>query len=172
VARGRGAVTSVSGPASRGEGTARRASLLAAAMIGVGLMAAVDEIVFHQLLAWHHFYDGASGDVALMSDGLLHAAELVLVVGGFFWFADLRRRRALAPRSAWAGAFLGAGAFQLFDGLVNHKVLGLHEVRYGVDVLPYDLAWNGAGVVLLLVGVVLAVRSRGEGAARAAVPGA
>jgi uncharacterized membrane protein len=35
-------------------------------------------------------------------------------------------------------------------------------VRYGVDTLPYDLAWNGAAVVLLLVGTVLAVRSRGE----------
>jgi uncharacterized membrane protein len=154
----------VDGPASGGEGTARRASLLAAATIGVGLMAAVDEIVFHQLLAWHHFYDGSSDEVALLSDGLLHAAELVLLVGGFFWFADLRRRRVLAPRSAWAGAFLGLGAFQVFDGVVNHKVLGLHEVRYGVEILPYDVAWVSAGLVLLLVGVVLAVRSRGEGA--------
>ncbi|WP_253181937.1 DUF2243 domain-containing protein [Cellulosimicrobium cellulans] len=153
-----------------GARSARRASMLATALIGVGVMAAVDEIVFHQLLAWHHFYDRSTTDVALLSDGLLHAAELVLVVGGFFWFADLRRRRALAPRSAWAGAFLGLGGFQLFDGLVNHKVLGLHEVRYGVDLLPYDLAWNGAGLVLLAVGVVLAVRSRGEGAAP--VPGA
>lgn len=154
------------GPTSVGDArSARRASMLATALIGVGVMAAVDEIVFHQLLAWHHFYDRSTGDVALLSDGLLHAAELVLVVGGFFWFADLRRRRALAPRSAWAGAFLGAGGFQLFDGLVNHKVLGLHEVRYGVDLLPYDVAWNGAGLVLLAVGVVLALRSRGEGAA-------
>nr|WP_255371726.1 DUF2243 domain-containing protein [Cellulosimicrobium sp. CUA-896] len=65
------------------------------------------------------------------------------------------------PRSAWAGAFLGAGGFQLFDGVVNHKVLGLHEVRYGVEILPYDLVWNGAGLVLVAVGVVLAVRARG-----------
>ncbi|MCF6734633.1 DUF2243 domain-containing protein [Blastococcus sp. KM273129] len=141
----------------------RRRSLLVAAVIGIGLMAAVDEIVFHQVLAWHHFYDRSTSSVALMSDGLLHAAELVLLVAGFFLFADLRRRHALAPRSAWAGLFLGLGGFQLFDGLVDHKVLRVHQVRYGVDLLPYDLAWNAAGGVLLLVGVVLAVRSRDEG---------
>ena len=145
-----------------GRARVRRRSLLAGAMIGVGVMAAVDEIVFHQLLAWHHFYDRSTSDVALMSDGLLHAGELVLVVGGFFLVADLRRSRMLATGSAWAGAFLGLGGFQLFDGLVNHKVLRLHQVRYGVDLLAYDLAWNLAGAVLLLIGLVLTVRSRAE----------
>ncbi|MGY1984896.1 DUF2243 domain-containing protein [Blastococcus sp. SYSU DS0669] len=152
-------------------GPDRRRSMLVAAVIGVGLMAAIDEIVFHQLLAWHHFYDRSSGSVALMSDGLLHAAELILLVAGFFLFADLRRRQALAPRSAWAGLFLGLGGFQLFDGLVDHKVLRVHQIRYGVDLLPYDLAWNVGGGVLVVIGVVLAVRSRDEGrAARAAGP--
>jgi len=139
----------------------RPRSLWVCALIGIGLMAAVDEIVFHQILAWHHFYDRSTGDIALMSDGLLHAAELVILVAGLFLFADLRRKDALAPRSAWAGLLLGLGGFQLFDGIINHKVLRLHQVRYDVDTLPYDLAWNGAGLALLLVGVVLALRSRG-----------
>jgi hypothetical protein len=33
-------------------------------------------------------------------------------------------------------------------------------VRYGVDLLPYDLAWTGAALVLLLVGAGLAFRGR------------
>ena len=145
----------------------RRRTLLFTGMIGAGLMAAVDVIVFHQLLAWHHFYDGSTRDVALLSDGLLHAAELaVLGVGGFL-LAGLRRRAAPAPASARAGFFLGAGGFQLFDGLVHHKVLRLHQVRYGVDPLPYDLAWNLVGLALLLAGGVLLVRSRHEGATTA-----
>ena len=134
-----------------------------AAMIGVGLMAAVDEIVFHQVLGWHHFVDRSTGAVGLASDGLLHAVELVLLVAGAFGLADLGRRGALAVRSAWSGAVLGAGGFQLFDGVVDHKVLRLHEIRYDVDLLPYDLAWNGAAVALLAVGAVLAARSRDEG---------
>ncbi|WP_258951284.1 DUF2243 domain-containing protein [Lentzea californiensis] len=130
------------------------------AVIGAALMAAVDEIVFHQILAWHHFFDRSTPAVGLVSDGLLHTAELLGLVAGFVLYADLRRRDALAPAHAWAGLFLGLGGFQLFDGIVDHKVLRLHQVRYGVDLLVYDLVWNGAALALLAVGIVLAVRAR------------
>ncbi len=135
-------------------------SLWAALLIGVGIMAAVDEIIFHQVLGWHHFYDLATPMVGLLSDGLLHAAELIAIVAGLFLVADLQRQRALAPLWAWAGFFLGAGGFQLFDGIINHKLLRLHQIRYGVWLLPYDLAWNAVGLVLLLGGAVLALRAR------------
>lgn len=135
-------------------------SLWVTALIGVGVMAAIDEIVFHQVLGWHHFYDRSTTEVGLLSDGLLHAAELAIIVGGFFLFADLRRRDALAPPWAWAGFFIGAGAFQVFDGIVDHKLLRVHQVRYDVELLPYDLAWNASGVALLLVGLALVARAR------------
>lgn len=139
-----------------------RRSMLAAGLIGVGVTAAVDEIVFHQLLAWHHFFDRSTSAVALFSDGLLHSAELIILVLGFFMLADVRARRALASTSAWAGFFIGAGGFQLFDGIVDHKVLRLHQVRYVDNLLPYDLAWNGAGLLLLAVGLMLLRRARAE----------
>ncbi len=132
----------------------------ATVLIGVGLMAAVDEIIFHQLLGWHHFYDLATPAVGLLSDGLLHAAELIAIVAGFFMLADLQRRRAFSALWGGAGFFLGAGGFQLFDGLINHKVLRLHQIRYGVWLFPYDLVWNVTGLSLLLVGAALALRAR------------
>lgn len=137
-----------------------RRSLFATVLIGIGIMAAVDQIVFHQVLAWHHFYDRSTPSIGLLSDGLLHSAELVAIVAGFFFYADLRRKHAIAPTWAWAGVFLGMGGFQVFDGIVDHKVLRLHQVRYGVDLLPYDLAWNISGLVLMLIGVWLAYRAR------------
>lgn len=145
----------------------RRRSVLTGTMLGVAIMAAIDEIVFHQLLSWHHFYNRSTPDISLLSDGLLQTAYLVLLVAGFFWFADLRRRGTLARRSTWGGFVLGLGTFQLFDGIIDHKLLDLHEIRYGVDVLPYDLAWNGAALVFLLVGAFMLWRSRDEGATRA-----
>ncbi len=141
-------------------------SLWSAALVGIALMAGVDEIIFHQLLRWHHFYDLATPAVGLISDGLLHAAELLALVAGFFLLLDLRRRHALVPAWAWAGFFLGAGGFQLLDGLVNHKVLRLHQIRYGVNLLPYDLAWNLAAVALIVVGLVLLSRARARFPAR------
>ena len=130
-------------------------SVLTGVLIGVGVAGFVDEVVFHQLLHWHHFYDRGSSDAGLVSDGLLHAFSWTSIVVGLFLLADLHRRQATVPKRVWAGGLLGAGGFQLYDGLVHHKLLGLHQVRYGVDLLPYDLAWNAPGVVALLVGLVL-----------------
>lgn len=132
----------------------------ATAFLGVGLMAAVDEIIFHQLLAWHHFYDRSTPAIGLLSDGLLHAAELLMLAAGFYLFVQLCRHGAASRAHAWAGLLLGAGGFQLFDGLINHKLLRLHQVRYVDNLLPYDLAWNAVGVVLLTIGLVALRRAR------------
>ncbi|MFK4069833.1 DUF2243 domain-containing protein [Streptomyces sp. NPDC029674] len=146
-------------PAAPGTRPEPRRSMVVCGLLGVAVMAAVDEIVFHQILHWHHFYDRSTTGMGLMSDGLLHTGELLGLVAGFFLYADLRRRRSLSPSHALAGFFLGLGIFQLYDGIVDHKLLRLHQVRYGVDVTPYDWAWNLAGLVLLLTGVALAVRA-------------
>jgi uncharacterized membrane protein len=137
-----------------------RRSMIATILLGVGMMAAIDEIVFHQILAWHHFFDWSTPAFGLFSDGLLHSAELILFVLGFFMFADLRARQVLDLTHAWAGFFFGLGGFQLFDGIVDHKLLGLHQIRYVDNLLPYDLAWNGFGILLLVIGFVLSRRSR------------
>jgi uncharacterized membrane protein len=149
-------------PATAGAGgpVDTRRSMTATILIGIGIMAAVDEIIFHQLLAWHHFFDRSTPAIGLLSDGLLHSAELIIIVVGFFMFANLHRRHALAPLQAWAGLFLGLGGFQLLDGLVSHKLLRIHQIRYVENVLPYDVAWNVFALLLLAVGMMLAVRSR------------
>ncbi|WP_347877755.1 DUF2243 domain-containing protein [Rathayibacter sp. VKM Ac-2804] len=136
------------------------------ALFGLGLAAFVDETVFHQLLHWHHFFDLGTSELGLVSDGIFHAVGWFAAIGGLFLFADLRRRGALEPLR-WSGAvLLGAGAFQLYDGTVQHKLLGLHQIRYVDDLLPYDLVWNTVAAVLILAGVVLLVRARTAAARR------
>lgn len=130
-----------------------------AGLIGVGVMAGIDEIIFHQLLAWHHFYDRSTTEIGLISDGLLHAAELIAIVAGFFVLFDLSRSGGLVKSRAVAGFFIGLGAFQLFDGFVNHKVLRLHQIRDVANLLPYDISWNLAGLLLLLSGLLLLRRA-------------
>lgn len=137
-----------------------RRSVAGGALLGIGLAAFVDEAVFHQLLHWHHFYDRSTPGAGLVSDGLLHAGSWLATVAGLFLYADLRRRGGPSRPSWWTGVFLGAGGFQLFDGLVDHKLLRVHQIRYGVDLTPYDWAWNAAGAVLLLAGLLLWRRAR------------
>ncbi|WP_127818841.1 DUF2243 domain-containing protein [Microbacterium sp. CPCC 204701] len=129
-------------------------------LFGVGAAAFVDEAVFHQLLHWHHFYDLSTTEVGLVSDGFFHALSWFATIAGLFLLADLRRRRSLDWRRWSGGALIGAGAFQLYDGTVHHKLLGIHEIRYVEDVWIYDLVWNGVAVVLAVAGVVLVARPR------------
>jgi len=121
-------------------------------LFGVGLAAFLDEVIFHQVLHWHHFYDQATTDIGLISDGLFHAFSWFLTIGGLFLFADLRRREALQIKKWWGGVFLGLGAFQLYDGTIQHKVMKIHQIRYNVDVIPYDIVWNLIAIGFLMVG--------------------
>lgn len=129
-------------------------------LFGVGAVAFLDEAVFHQLLHWHHFYDRATSEIGLVSDGLFHAVSWAATIAGLFLLADLRRRDAFWQTRWWGGVLLGAGAFQLYDGTVQHKWWGIHQIRYVPDVLPYDLVWNIVAVLLALAGAVLTVRTR------------
>ncbi len=122
-------------------------------------MAGLDEIVFHQLLGWHHLYDRGTLAAGLTADGLLHLVEIALYAVGVLLLYRLVLRREIVWGRVGAGVLLGAGGFQLFDGVVDHKVLRLHQIRYGVELWPYDVAWNLAAVALLGAGLVLLRRT-------------
>jgi uncharacterized membrane protein len=141
-------------------GVRKARSAWAGVLAGVGVAAFVDETVFHQLLHWHHFYDRSTTDAGLVSDGLFHAFGWFALVFGLVLVADLRRGDRLSGRALTGGVLTGAGAFQLYDGTVQHKLLGLHQIRYAVDLAPYDWTWNVVAVVLLAVGVVLVRRAK------------
>jgi uncharacterized membrane protein len=136
-------------------------NLLSGVLLGVGIAAFVDEAVFHQLLHWHHFYDRSTPQVGLVSDGLFHAFGWFATVASLFLLADLRRRQAGWGARWWAGLLLGAGAFQLYDGTIQHKLMRLHQIRYGVDLVPYDWTWNVVAAAMLVAGAVMLVRARG-----------
>ncbi|WP_368505757.1 DUF2243 domain-containing protein [Alkalihalophilus sp. As8PL] len=128
-------------------------------LFGLGLIAFIDEMVFHQLLNWHHFYDLSTTDIGLISDGLFHAFSWFATIGGLFLFADLRRRHAVNIKRWWGGVFLGAGVFQLYDGIIQHKVMRIHQIRYVENVIVYDLVWNIGAIVMIIIGIVLVKRS-------------
>lgn len=124
------------------------------ALLGMGVAAVLDGVVLHQLLHWHHFYARGSQAAALVSDGLFHLLATGLLLAG----ALAVRARPPAPGQRgrfWAALALGAGAFNLFDGFIDHKLLRVHQVREGVaDVLPYDIAFDGLAAALVLGGVL------------------
>lgn len=153
--------TSLEGPGSGGGPVpdprrTRTRAALSGFLFGCGIAASmIDLFIFHLGLQWHHFYDLSTHEVALVTDGFFHAFGWFITIWGLFLLADVRRRGGVHwPH--WIGAvILGVGTFQLFDGIVDHKLLGIHQIRYGVDILPYDLVWNGTAVILMLIGFVV-----------------
>jgi uncharacterized membrane protein len=117
-------------PGSGEEVNGVRRSLIAGILMGIGVAGFVDETVFHQILHWHHFYDLSTPSWGLISDGLFHAFSWFCIIGGFFIFADLRRRTAWRPTWHVSGFLFGLGGFQLWDGTIQHKWWHLHEIRY------------------------------------------
>jgi uncharacterized membrane protein len=127
-----------------------------AVLVGIGAAGSLDEIVLHQLLRWHHFYDRGSQAAGLIADGVFHLGSTAVLAVGLVLLVQRWRAGSGPPRRAVAGILVGAGGFNLYDGLVQHKLLGLHQVRAGApDNLPYDLAFVGLAAVVLLAGLLL-----------------
>ncbi|EMF47833.1 OrfL2 [Planococcus halocryophilus Or1] len=89
----------------------------------MALVALIDEAVFHQILGWNHFYDKSTTAVGLFSDGLFHTFSWFATVASLFLLADFKRRNFFWLKRWISGMFLGGGLFQLFDGLVQDKLL-------------------------------------------------
>lgn len=139
-----------------------RRLVLSGFLFGCGIAGAViDLFVFHLLLQWHHFYDLSTTTVALVADGFFHGATWLITVWGLFMFADVRGQIRVSW-GRWAGAVItGIGFFQLVDGILFHKILGIHQIRYGVDLLAYDLVWIASAVILLVGGLLILWRTAG-----------
>ncbi|MDW8563657.1 DUF2243 domain-containing protein [Staphylococcus shinii] len=129
-------------------------------LFGLGVAAFIDEVVFHQLLAWHHFYDKSSMAIGLVSDGLFHAFSWFATVASLFLLADIKRRNSFWVKRWVSGMLLGLGFFQLYDGLIQHKIFQIHQIRYEVNVLPYDIVWNAIAVIILIVGFIVFIQTQ------------
>ena len=108
-----------------------RSLLWPAVLVGIGVAGSLDEIVLHQLLRWHHFYDRGSQAAELIADGIFHLASTAALVIGLVLLVQRWRPGSDPLRQSVAGILVGAGGFNLYDGIIQHKLLGLHQVRAG-----------------------------------------
>jgi uncharacterized membrane protein len=139
--------------------------LLGAIVLGIGLAGTLDEAILHQLLDWHHFLDRSRDGrilraLGLWADGWLHLGSTALVMLGLVLLLAGTGTLRGQGRRALGGVLVGLGGFNLYDAVVQHKILGLHQVRRGVEnLLLYDLAFGGSALLALVLGLVLLRRS-------------
>jgi uncharacterized membrane protein len=132
-------------------------------VLGAGLAALTDGVVFHQLLQWHHMasdldsaanFPGLRFNVTL--DGALHAGALALILAGLalLWSARHRVRTPEVTRRFWGSIIVGFGGFNVIEGVIDHHILGLHHVNETVAPAEWPM-WDygflavSAGVLAL-----------------------
>jgi uncharacterized membrane protein len=149
------------------ESEVQRFPTSAGVVLGLGLGAFFDGIVFHQLLQWHHMVSGwyplNSIDNVILNttwDGIFHSAAYVLVLAGLYLFWQRSRANTLSwSPSYFVGAILlGWGIFDLVEGIIDHEIFGLHRVNETVSP-DYRIFWDIGfllwGAAMVVVGALM-----------------
>lgn len=141
--------------------------LSAATTLGIAFGGFIDGIFFHQILQWHEMLSFRLPPVTLINksvnmfwDGIFHLFCLIVAITGLYLLLQLfHRRNVLVTTGAFTGSLvLGWGIFNLVEGVIDHHLLRLHNVK---EVSDHVLLWNYgflAVSVLLVIGGVLIIR--------------
>ena len=145
----------------------RQPLIVAGILLGLGQAGFFDGIVFHQLLQWHHMFtnvessNSVSGlELNTLGDGLFHLVDWLFTLAGLvvLWLAAKRSDVDLST-SVFIGAFcLGAGMFNITEGILSHHILQIHHVKPGSHQLAWDLSFIGAGVLSAIIGGIILKR--------------
>jgi uncharacterized membrane protein len=143
--------------------------ITAGILLGLGQAGFFDGIFFHQLLQWHHMFTNvASGntltglELNTVGDGIFHLVDWLLTLAGIIvlWNA-VKSDDVILSNSIIIGSFcIGAGLFNVVEGILSHHVFQIHHVKPGIHQLAWDLSFIGAGVVSIVVGWIILNRSK------------
>ena len=138
-----------------------RRALLAAGVFGFGFSGLIDVLVLHHILQWHHLLSGIYPMNTLdglrtniLADGLF-SVGMILIMGvgaGLLWQSERRTAVPLAVRPLAGAAVIGLGIFDVYDAIVDHALLGLHQpVGSGGQPLSLGGQYNPHWIVVSLL---------------------
>lgn len=149
----------------------RRNLIPAGILLGIGAAGFFDGIVLHEILQWHHMLtsvrpitDISSLEANTLWDGLFHAAMYAFTVAGvvFLWRAVSHSNVPLSLQTFGGSLLIGAGSFNLIEGLIDHQILGIHHVKSGPNELVWDIGFLAISGVLVAIGWILLRSGRRE----------
>jgi uncharacterized membrane protein len=139
----------------------------AGVLLGLGLGAFLDGIVFHQLLQWHHMLSGwyplnTIDNIKLNTtwDGIFHSLAYVLVLAGLFaiWQRGRKSELMWSNRQLLGTLLLGWGIFNLVEGTLDHEILRVHQVNETVAAehrTYWDIAFLLWGAAMTVMGATM-----------------
>lgn len=134
----------------------------AAMVIGAGVGGFIDGILLHQILQWHEMLTNIlPGDsleaksVNMFWDGIFHAFMLFVTFAGIVMLWKLIGKPTIdySARILFGNMLKGWAVFNIVEGLINHHILKLHNVRENVaDPDIWNYGFLAASAVLWIVG--------------------
>ena len=144
----------------------------AATVLGIGIGGFIDGIVFHQILQWHEMISNQIAPVTYIAksvnmfwDGIFHAFTLMVTITGIVLLWKLLKRNNIdrSGNLLVGGLLLGWGLFNFLEGIADHQVLKLHNVR---EVTTNKEAWNlgflAFSIVLIILGLLISKQRKQE----------
>jgi uncharacterized membrane protein len=138
--------------------------LAAGILLGLGFGGFFDGIILHQILQWHHMLTNirpmlSMADVKVNStaDGLFHLMDYGFTIAGvtLLWRTHQQTDMPKSAKPFIGSILVGAGLFNLIEGIIDHHILGIHYVHSGPHHLLWDIAFLASGALLIMIGAVL-----------------
>ena len=141
-----------------------------ALILGIGMGGFIDGIVLHQILQWHEMLsnkippiDYVNKSVNMFWDGLFHLVTWAATMVGIVLLWNVMSRRDIdRSGSLFAGGLImGWGVFNIVEGVIDHHLLKLHNVR---EITFNKDLWNYGFLVfslaLIALGSALAIKRK------------
>ena len=147
----------------------RKLLIIAGILLGLGQAGFFDGIFFHQLLQWHHMFTNVESgntvaglELNTLGDGIFHVIDWLLTLAGIIvlWNAAKKENVILDNSTLIGSFFIGAGLFNVVEGILSHHVFQIHHVKPGIHQLAWDLSFIGAGIVSIVIGWIVLNRSQ------------
>ena len=137
----------------------------AATVLGIGIGGFIDGILFHQILQWHEMISNKIPPVTYITksvnmfwDGIFHAFTLLVTITGIILLWKLLKRKNIdhSGNLLIGGLLLGFGLFNLLEGIADHELLKLHNVReVTADKEVWNFSFLAISVILIILGLMI-----------------
>lgn len=106
-------------------------------LLGIGLGGFVDGILLHQVFQFHNMLSAqylpdtlANEQINMFWDGMFHVVTWLVTAVGLWqlWRVAQRGSSPLQSNIFVGSMILGWGLFNLVEGIIDHQILGLHNV--------------------------------------------
>lgn len=141
----------------------------AAVITGIGLGGFLDGIIFHQILQWHGMLSNKIPPITVINksvnmfwDGIFHLFVFCATLVGMLriWRLSQKMTTDHSGKRLLGGMLLGWGLLNVVEGVINHHVLELHNVREGMHASVWNYGFLIFSALIISCGIILTRRRK------------